>query len=367
VKLKYFLTLGNSLSDWHQNGTLKRELKLLNALSASYSEIECISYGGFLDKLFTKDYEKIEFKFRRYFENYDIYIQSILQNLVRSEEIDVIRTNQFYGADKIMRNLKILKMKKIRFVLRMGYLPSDNIFFEQSLNQFEKIMNIEKICSEQADVVVVTSERIKSKLLERKIQKDKIEVIPNYVDCKLFVPAEVNNTNFTVGYIGRLAKEKNLVRLLYSLKGVDCDVIFIGKGPMKAELMKIANEESINLRIYSRVPNENLSTYISRFDIFILNSEYEGNPKSLIEAMACGKIVIGNNAQGINDIIDHLENGIIVNNSSELRDYVIQIKKNRVTFNNLGINAREYIVKNYSFERIMKLELNLVNKLENLY
>jgi glycosyltransferase involved in cell wall biosynthesis len=46
--------------------------------------------------------------------------------------------------------------------------------------------------------------------------------------------------------------------------------------------------------------------------IFFLISEYEGQPKSLLEAMSCGLAVIGRDSIGINDIIKHKKNGYLL-------------------------------------------------------
>ncbi len=48
-------------------------------------------------------------------------------------------------------------------------------------------------------------------------------------------------------------------------------------------------------------------------DLFLSPSLWDGMPNSVLEAMACGKIVIGTNTGGMPDIITHGINGILIN------------------------------------------------------
>ena len=61
---------------------------------------------------------------------------------------------------------------------------------------------------------------------------------------------------------------------------------------------------------------------LSKSDIFVLTSIYEGLPISIIEAMACGLPIISTNVGGIKDIID--KNGILIN---DLRELINSMKK----------------------------------------
>jgi glycosyltransferase involved in cell wall biosynthesis len=57
--------------------------------------------------------------------------------------------------------------------------------------------------------------------------------------------------------------------------------------------------------------NQLLPDELNVSEIFILPSLYEGNPKALIEAMACGKPVIGTKVTGIKELILHGETGLL--------------------------------------------------------
>ena len=66
----------------------------------------------------------------------------------------------------------------------------------------------------------------------------------------------------------------------------------------------------------------------TQHDVFLLTSYYEGNPKVLIEAMACGMTCIGSEVHGIRSIINEAKNGYLTGTSpSEIRNTVIGLYK----------------------------------------
>ena len=68
---------------------------------------------------------------------------------------------------------------------------------------------------------------------------------------------------------------------------------------------------------------------IEQVKLSVLCSKIEGNPKSLLEAMACKCPVIGTNVDGINDIIIDGKNGILSTlDAKNLKQSVLKILKN---------------------------------------
>jgi glycosyltransferase involved in cell wall biosynthesis len=112
------------------------------------------------------------------------------------------------------------------------------------------------------------------------------------------------------------------------------------------------------------VPNPELPNLLNKSRVFVLLSKYEGNPKTLLEAMSCSLPVIGNNASGISEIINDKETGLIVNNDpSELIKSIDKILNNNSFAKKLGENARQYIVENYNIDKIVNNEAQLIRSM----
>ncbi len=89
-------------------------------------------------------------------------------------------------------------------------------------------------------------------------------------------------------------------------------------------------------------------------DIFVLPSIEDNLPNTLIESLACGTPVVGFNTGGIPDALTHKDNGYIAeyNKAEDLARGIGWILEDKNRLKNLGKNAREKAVKNYTYEII---------------
>ena len=101
--------------------------------------------------------------------------------------------------------------------------------------------------------------------------------------------------------------------------------------------------------------------------IFVLTSNYEGMPNSLLEAMSCSlPVITTNSTEALNNIIDNNKNGIIIdkNKPKELTNKIEYLLDNKNIREKLGKEAstirekynKSLIIKEW--EQIIKEELN---------
>jgi len=216
-----------------------------------------------------------------------------------------------------------------------------------------------------ADCVVVTTPSMQQTLLERYgIQHAKVQIIPNYVDVQRFRPANNSREPHLLCYAGRLEKEKNIHALLDAITGLEVKLAVIGGGTLREELMAKVEERQLAVHFLGNVPHEGLPAYFNRSSLFILPSFIEHQPKTLLEAMASGVPVIGTNVPGIRDLIHHGETGFLCGTSSgEIREAIKEVLSNADLRNSMGNNARSFIVERFALERIVEMELALLDKL----
>lgn len=107
------------------------------------------------------------------------------------------------------------------------------------------------------------------------------------------------------------------------------------------------------LSLPAKNTNELVEMYQSSA-VFINTSTVSPVPSSLLEAMSCGCAVVSTATCMIPEIIIDGYNGFISNDENELREKTIFLLKNPSVAQNLGKNARDTILSQFSLERFVK-------------
>jgi glycosyltransferase involved in cell wall biosynthesis len=98
-------------------------------------------------------------------------------------------------------------------------------------------------------------------------------------------------------------------------------------------------------------PSDNVAAVLRQVDVVVLPSQYnEGVPRSLLEAMACGKPVITTDWKGCRDTVEHGKNGYLVKvgDRADLTRYVRQFLDERVErLHEMGIASRKKVEKEF--------------------
>jgi len=174
--------------------------------------------------------------------------------------------------------------------------------------------------------------------------------IPNFIDFSDYIPSYENKTK-KVCYFGRLSSEKGLITLVEAVKGTEAELVIIGDGPLKEVLeAKCINEKLRNVHLLGYKHGDELRNEISKCCMVILPSEcYENNPRTILEAFALGKPVIGSNIGGIPELVIHGETGYLFKPGDflDLRKNILALLNNTEKLIELGRNARRFVENNY--------------------
>ena len=100
--------------------------------------------------------------------------------------------------------------------------------------------------------------------------------------------------------------------LLKSLRDTGIEIDIVGSGSLKKNLIEYAEANNIKLKILDKVTNSEILNMLKNYKYFILPSLYEGNPKSLLEAMSSGCLIFASNINNNNEIIKDSYNGFFV-------------------------------------------------------
>jgi glycosyltransferase involved in cell wall biosynthesis len=140
----------------------------------------------------------------------------------------------------------------------------------------------------------------------------------------------------------------------------------VGEGPEEHNLKRLSLELGIADRVYfkGRLPHKDALQHIASSDIFCLPSWHEAFGVVYLEAMACGKPVIGCRGQGAEDIIRHGVDGLLVQPKSveALAEVLGLLLSDSDLARRLGDAGKSH-VNEFSWERNTALYLDIYRKL----
>ena len=262
--------------------------------------------------------------------------------------------------------LKAAKKFRKPLINRMGYLLSDAVEQLPEFQHFnlEEINKMQKVVFNQANKIIVTTEQILNRIKSKdNTLSNKLSIIPNYVDIKIFNP-KITKKKYDIIFIGRISEQKNLSSLLQAVENYKYKLLIIGSGVLKEKFLKEYGSNK-NISWLDRIPNYQIPKYMNESKIFVLPSLYEGHPKILIEAMSCGMITLASNVDGNNEVIQDGLNGYLCEPTAEDIEKRLNeiLMLNEKKLNEIKIAAREYAEKKFSIEKVVDMELELYNSI----
>jgi glycosyltransferase involved in cell wall biosynthesis len=220
---------------------------------------------------------------------------------------------------------------------------------------------LERVCLKNSDLIIAATERLKDDAYRAASDPSKkIIVVSNWFDDLLFKPSQkktLNKASVSLISVGRLDNGKNHILLLESVKKMSetavVNVLIIGSGEEKDNLLNYSNRNNIRLKIIDSVPNPEIPKFLRCADIFLITSKYEGQPQAVIEALSCGLPVIGTKVRGIKDVVRHSHNGLLCSeNPMEIAKAIGLLINDDELYARLRSNSAKS-VQNFSFEKVM--------------
>lgn len=214
------------------------------------------------------------------------------------------------------------------------------------------------------DKTIVVTEDIEREI-SAIVPKDRLKVINNSIDTRaLQKPHEkaglksvgLENARL-VGTFCRLVPIKGLdyfVRAARQLTMRSHYVRFVigGEGPEQDGLQELCTRLGLQDKFIFTGFVDDIYSYISCFDIFVISSRHEGFPTAALEAMALGVPVVATRVGGIPEIIEHRKTGILVEpgDESALADGIESLLCDRGLYECIKQHAYKEVFELYSNE-----------------
>lgn len=270
--------------------------------------------------------------------------------------------------------------KAAPLVVRL-YTPHSKFIAERLHNvrpslDHQLVAAIERVAMLNADVLTSPSDDLADFVsLDLNYPRERIEIVRNPIDPNVFTPegskAIKSDGRKTVLFVGRLEERKGIHYLIDAIPQVVArypNVRFVivgddtntGEGQLSVrdELDEKVRQHGIAQHIewVQRVPLDALPSYYRSADVCTVPSVYDNSPYTCLEAMSCGRPVVGTSAGGTQEYIVNGESGIIVppRDADALANAIVDLLSSDEKRQALAIAARQRVLDKFQRTEIAR-------------
>ena len=365
MKVAVFFTWDYSLKTWSESGTINRELKFFKKMQNEKNiAFSFFTYGNGSDFKLGSQHNLSEihpiYETSVYLKNKLLRISSsiFLPFKLRKQiaNVDIVFQNQLLGS---WIPILIKHIYKKPLIIRTGY---DMLEFAKKDKKSSFIIFLYKILTSFAvkncDYLTVTSEAdLKRFKIEYPKYEKKFLLRPNWIEVDGLNTLTNRHTNKLLT-VGRLVTQKNFSYLISEFKNTESylEIDIVGDGPDREKLIEEAKKQKVKLNLLGSLQNEDLLKLYKEYKFFISTSLFEGNPKSLLEAMGSGCIVIASKINNHVEIVSDLKNGFLfeIRNNNLLKKFEL-IYQNDELIKTISKNAYLSVRETNSLDKSINL------------
>ena len=195
--------------------------------------------------------------------------------------------------------------------------------------------------------------------------------LPNFAQDYLYAEdKKLVNDELRIFYLSNLMKEKGIFCLLNALKNLEKNNI-IYKAKIAGNIDQKYSKEILNLftelknaEYIGVVNGDDKKNLLKWGNVFVLPTFYkmEGQPISILEAMATENLVVTTNHAGIPDIFKDKVNGYLVKKNSikSIQDILTYIASNKSEIERIATYNKEYFLDNFTVNSFKKNLIKII-------
>lgn len=302
--------------------------------------------------------------------SFDFLVLNKVVQLIKSYNIDIIHAHGTRAASNLLFASKILR-KPIVYTVH-GWSFNDA--------QSKLVRNIRKLgerfISKRANLIINVSQsnqttgkqlykNFESVLIKCGINREKFDY---RISGKKFRMENGLSEEFTwYALIARMTFQKDPLNMIRGFnlahrENPKIRLVLIGEGELDQEKINLIAQYNLHNKIKILPFHQNVPEILAAIDVYCLVSLWEGLPIGLLEAMSMKKACIVSPADGILEVVQHRENGLIVekSNPEQLKDAILEMANNPALINSFGEKAYQKIDEEFSIEK-------MVNRIEKEY
>ncbi len=158
--------------------------------------------------------------------------------------------------------------------------------------------------------------------------------------------------------VARFQEQKDhhtLFRALAALKNEDWKLDLIGDGPLEAEARRQVAQLGLSEKIRFLGACSDVAKRLSKAQIFLLISHWEGFPRSILEAMRAGLPVVASDVGGVREAVSEGKTGFLIprQDAALLSSILRELLHRPELRSQLGQRGRVVFSANFTFEHML--------------
>jgi glycosyltransferase involved in cell wall biosynthesis/2-polyprenyl-3-methyl-5-hydroxy-6-metoxy-1,4-benzoquinol methylase/spore maturation protein CgeB len=293
------------------------------------------------------------------------------------------------------RRLGLPFIYEVRGLWEITRMSRDSEFADKPAFAVQKIL--EASVAKNADYVFTLTEPMREELIERGVQPEKIDLLPNSCDPSRFLPRDRDEDLAerlgipcgvpVIGYIGTFVDYEGLEDLtaacaLLKAQEVQFRLLMVGnenasgqdRGPITEEIARIAEEYDFTdwLIMPGRVPHEEVESYYSLIDVAPFPRKpwpvcEMVSPMKPLEALAMEKAVVVSSVRALVEMIEHEKTGLVFDkgNVESLADTLQRLIKSPELRRQLGIQGRKWVEQERTWRQVGVKAFKIIENLKD--
>lgn len=277
-----------------------------------------------------------------------------LRRYILTNNIRVVHSH-LYLATLIAR---IACPKRVKLFTTIHSLPSRNYFAESPWARLLEMVTYRK----WHYIIAICHEVYKDYNRCIKV-KGPYSILYNYVEDKHHA-ADYKKMSFNgqlkLVAVGNLRKPKNYPYLLEVFKRMPANISLdiYGSGPLREELQEEIDRHNLNIRLCG--VRQDIQAVLPKYDAFIMSSIFEGQPISLLEAMASGLPAILSDIPVLREVSDNQAIYFDLENTDDLVEKLTAISNHQVSLD-------EYAQANFIRVKTIADKSRYMQRLQEIY
>ena len=236
---------------------------------------------------------------------------------------------------------------------------------------------ITRFSIEQSDGVTAISEYLRTVTLrELNIQRS-VEVIPNFVNCDVFQPADANCRRGEFAPQGEpilvhlsnfrpVKRIPDVIDIFATVRAeIPAKLLMIGDGPERTIAEWLVREKGLMKDVYFLGKQNQVQELLNCADVLLLPSEIESFGLAALEGMACGVPAVCSEVGGLPEVITNGVDGFLVpgHDVKTMAARTLEIVTNPHRREQMGIAARARASTTFCSQKIIPLYEDLYKRI----